>query len=202
MTHRTERRTGRNAVITVKEAAFAAGVSVKAVNQAIDREQIQTRPLRRATDGARRGIGPGEAVFLTVSQVLAPEVRRKVYRSFRGRDLPELPRRLDMGGVVLELEGVIQSVEERLSLLSSMRERVEVDPEIRGGEPVFRGTRIPIHGIARKRALGSTNEELLEDYPKLTEDDLELATGYAELYPRRGRPRTEGTRRSRNTGAA
>lgn len=189
-------------MITVKEAAFAAGVSVKAVNQAIDREHIQTRPLRRAADAARRGIGPSEAVYLTVSQVLAPEVRRKVYRSFRGKELPELPRRLDLGGVVLELEGVIQNVEERLSLLSSIQERVEVDPEIRGGEPVFRGTRIPIHAIARKQALGSTKEELLEDYPKLTEDDLELAKRYAELYPRRGRPRAERARSSRKTGAA
>jgi uncharacterized protein (DUF433 family) len=189
-------------VITVKEAAFAEGVSVKAVNQAIDREHIQTLPLRRATDAARRGVGPGEAVYLTVSQLLAPEVRRKVYLSFRGRDLPELPRRLDVGGVVLELEGVIQKVEARLSLLSSMQERVEVDPEIRGREPVFRGTRIPIHAIARKQALGSTREELLEDYPKLTGDDLELAARYAELYPRRGRPRTEGKRGRRKTGAA
>lgn len=201
MASKTERRIGRNTVITVKEAAYAAGVSVKAVNQAIDREHIQTRPLRRASDAAGRGIGPGEAVYLTVSQVLAPELRRKVYRSFRGRELPELPRRLDMGGVVLELDGVIRNVEERLNLLFSMQERVEVDPEIRGGQPVFRGTRIPIHGIARKLALGSTTEELLEDYPKLTEDDLELATSYAELYPRRGRPRTEEMRRGRKSEA-
>lgn len=202
MTRRTEHRTRRNAAITVREAAFAAGVSVEVVNRAIDREHIQTLPLRRATDATRRGIGPGEAVYLTVSQVLAPEVRREVYRSFRGKELAELPRRLDMGGVVLELEGVIRSVEERLSLLSSMQERVEVDPEVRGGEPVFRGTRIPIHGIARKQALGSAKEELLEDYPKLTEDDLELAARYAELYPRRGRPRVERARSRRKTGSA
>jgi uncharacterized protein (DUF433 family) len=202
MERRAKRRTGHNAVITVKEAAFAAGVSVKAVNQAIDREHIQTRPLGRAADAPRRGIGPGEAVYLTVSQLLAPEVRRRVYPSFRGRDFPELPRRLDMGGVVLELERAIQNVEERLRLLSAMQERVEVDPEIRGGEPVFRGTRIPIHAIARKQELGSTKEELLEDYPGLTQDDLELAKRYSELYPRRGRPRTVGTRSRRKTGEA
>ena len=202
MAPKTERRMGRITVITVKEAAFAAGVSVKAVNQAIDREHIQTRPLRRATDSARRGVGPSEAVYLTVSQILAPEVRRKLYRSLRGKALAEIPRRLDMGGVVVELDGVIQNVEERLSLLSSIQERVEVDPEIRGGEPVFRGTRIPIYAIARKQVLGSSREELLEDYPKLTEDDLELATRYAELYPRRGRPRTERARSGPETGAA
>ncbi len=197
---KSERRSYHYDVITVKEAAFAAGVSVKAVNQAIDREHIQTRPLRRGTDAARRGIAPSEAVYLTISQVLAPEVRRKVYRAFRGKALLELPRRLDMGAVVLDLEGAIENVEERLGLLASMKERVEVDPEVRGGEPIFRGTRIPIHTIAQKRAMGSTNQELLEDYPKLAEEDLELATRYAELYPRRGRPRSRES--GRGTGAA
>lgn len=191
MLRKVERRTAPSAVISVKEAAFAAGVSVKAVNQAIDRKHIRTRSLRRKGDTARRGVGRGEAVYLTVSQVLAPEVRRKVYRSFRGKDLAEIPRRLEMYGVVLEIGRAIQDVEDRLSLLASMHERVEIDPEVRSGEPVFVGTRIPVHAIAQKLELGSLREELLEDYPKLTESDLELAMRYAEIYPRRGRPRRD-----------
>lgn len=189
MPHKTEHRPEARVVITLREAAFAAGVSVKAVNQAIDRDEIRTRPLRRRDGTARRGVGPGEAVYLTMSQVLAPEVRRKVYRSFRGKSLAELPRRLEINGVVLEIDRVIKDVEERLCLLSFVHERVQSDPEIRGGEPVFAGTRIPVYMIATKLALGSPREELLEDHPKLTQDDLDLATRYADLYPRRGRPR-------------
>jgi uncharacterized protein (DUF433 family) len=195
-----ERRVDQEMLITVKEAAFAAGVSVKSVNQAIDRKHIRTRALRRATDRAKRGVGAGEAVYLTVSHVLAPEVRPQLYRSLRGKRISEVPRMLEMGGVVLDLARTIRDLEDRLDLLAKLRERVEIDPGVRGGEPVFRGTRIPIYAIARKMALGSTTGELLEDYPKLREQDLELARRYSKLYPRRGRPRGEWSRNAIRQG--
>jgi uncharacterized protein (DUF433 family) len=180
--------------VTVNEAAFAAGVSVKTVNQAIDRKHIRTRELRRATDRASRGIGASDIVYLAVSHVLAPEVRVKLHRSFRGRSLAELPRQFQTGVVVLDLENAIREVEARLELLAKIDERIATAAEVRGGEPVFRGTRIPVFTIARKVELGSTAEELEEDYPHLQPGDLDLAVQYAKLYPRRGRPRAEWTR--------
>jgi uncharacterized protein (DUF433 family) len=78
--------------------------------------------------------------------------------------------------------------------------RVEIDPDVRGGEPVFCGTRIPVYTIARKMELGSKKDELLEDYPKLREQDLELARRYSKLYPRRGRPRGEWSRKAIRQG--
>ncbi|HZG44477.1 MAG TPA: DUF433 domain-containing protein, partial [Longimicrobium sp.] len=187
-----ERRTEKT--VTVNEAAFAAGVSVKAVNQAIDRKHIRTRELRRATDRAHRGIGATDVVYLAVSHVLAPEVRVELHRSFRGRSLSELPRQFQTGAVVLDLENAIREVEARLELLGRIDERIEADPGVRGGEPVFRGTRTPVFAIARKVELGSTAQELEEDHPHLRPGDLELATQYARLYPRRGRPRAEWAR--------
>lgn len=56
---------------------------------------------------------------------------------------------------------------------------------------MFKGTRTPVYMIARKLELGSTRDELLEDYPQLEEGDVELPPRYAELYPRQGRPRTD-----------
>jgi uncharacterized protein (DUF433 family) len=187
-----ERRTEKT--VSVNEAAFAAGVSVKAVNQAIDRKHIRTRELRRATDRARRGIGATDVVYLAVSHVLAPEVRAKLHRSFRGRSLSELPRQFQTGAVVLDLENAIREVEARLELLAKIEERVEADADVRGGEPVFAGTRTPVFAIARKVELGSTAQELEEDYPQLQPGDVELAAQYAKLYPRRGRPRAEWAR--------
>ena len=202
MSRATNRRSGTAPTITVNEAAFAAGVSVKAVNQAIDRKHIQTRALRRATDRAKRGIGASDAVYLRVRQVLAPELWPGLYRSFRGKPVAELPRRLEVGTVVIDLERVIEEVAGRLRVLERIAERLEVDPEIRGGEPVFRGTRTPVYAIARKMELGSPAEELREDYPQLREGDFELASQYAKLYPRRGRPRAERTGASKGKGAS
>jgi uncharacterized protein (DUF433 family) len=200
MSMTTERRSGA-ATITVNEAAFVAGVSVKVVNQAIDRKQIQALYFRRATDRTARGVGVSDAVFLRVRRVLAPDLWAKLYRSFKGKAIGELPRRYEVGMVMIDFGRAIEEVSGRLRLLERIADRVEVDAEVRGGEPVFRGTRTPVYTIARKLELGSATEELREDYPQLRPEDLELARQYAKLYPRRGRPRTEGTRRAGEKGA-
>jgi uncharacterized protein (DUF433 family) len=56
-----------------------------------------------------------------------------------------------------------------------MDERIEINSRVRGGEPVFRGTRIPVSTIVRKLERGASRSELLEDYPKLSHADLDLA---------------------------
>lgn len=186
-----DRGGGGEMVVTVNEAAYVAGVSAKVVNQAIDREHIRARELRDRR-GAR-GVSASDMLFLCVHQVLAPELRRKLYQALQGKNLGDVPRRIEMNRVVLDLEQPIREVGERLQLLRRIRERVETDPEVRGGEPVFRGTRTPVYAIARKIELGSSRDELREDYPHLEEDDFDLAVRYAELHPRRGRPRSDWT---------
>jgi uncharacterized protein (DUF433 family) len=66
---------------------------------------------------------------------------------------------------------------------------VTKDKATLGGEPVFRGTRIPVYGIAAMLDAGATAEELLSGYPKLTERLLDLARIWATAHPRRGRPK-------------
>jgi uncharacterized protein (DUF433 family) len=201
MSNAAEHRARNSRVITVNEAAYAAGVSLKTVNQAIDREHVQARDLKRPTDRSRRGIDVTDAVYLSVRSVLAPAVRAKLYRFLHGKPLSELPLQFEAERVVLNLEPAIREVRERLELLDRIAARVEVDPEVRGGEPVFRGTRTPVYAIARKLVLGSTQEELYEDYPRLEQGDPELAAGYARLYPPRGRPRSEQARPTKQRGA-
>lgn len=192
-----ERREAEGSVLTVNEAAFAAGVSVKRANQAIDREKIRTRALPRKADRAKRGVGVPEVLYLLVSPVLAPDIRPELYRCVRGKSLPELPRQFEAGSVRVDLSSAIEEVKAKLKQLAEINARVETHAEVRGGEPVFKGTRTPVYMIARKLDLGSTRKELLEDYPQLEQGDLEVATRYAELYPRQGRPRSEWASRLR-----
>ena len=56
-----------------------------------------------------------------------------------------------------------------------MRQIVTRDPEIMGGTPVFKGTRIPVDLVADMLAQGATAAEILEGYPTLSEDMLSLA---------------------------
>ena len=71
------------------------------------------------------------------------------------------------------------------------RQLVVSDPEIMGGDPVFRGTRVPVHMIADVLALGEPEEVMLESYPSITLEMLRLAPVYASAYPLKGRPRKQ-----------
>jgi len=63
------------------------------------------------------------------------------------------------------------------------------DPAIVGGEPVFRGTRIPVHLLASLLQEGATDEQIKESHPCLTGQMIRLAALYAAAYPSRRRPR-------------
>jgi uncharacterized protein (DUF433 family) len=54
-------------------------------------------------------------------------------------------------------------------------ERIEVNPEIMGGKPVIRGTRIPVELILRKLSAGMSAEGILADHPRLAFDDIRAA---------------------------
>ena len=53
-----------------------------------------------------------------------------------------------------------------------LHQRIEVNPEIMGGKPVIRGTRIPVELILRKLAAGMSAEAILADHPRLAPDDI------------------------------
>ena len=63
-------------------------------------------------------------------------------------------------------------------------ERIVVDPKVMAGKPVIRGTRIPVDAIIRRIADGMTIEEILEEYPNLTREDVKAALEYAERIVR------------------
>ena len=62
------------------------------------------------------------------------------------------------------------------------------DPEVMHGTPVYRGTRIPIGLIANMVRQGAEIDEILQGYPALDREKVELAPLYVQTFPRRGRP--------------
>ena len=61
-------------------------------------------------------------------------------------------------------------------------DRIEINPDIMGGKPVIRGTRIPVELILRKLGAGMSVEAVLADHPRLTLDDLRAAQAFAADY--------------------
>jgi uncharacterized protein (DUF433 family) len=58
-------------------------------------------------------------------------------------------------------------------------QRVTVDPNVCGGKPCIRGTRIYIAIILDGLAEGLTPEQVIDHYPQLTIDDVRAALAYA-----------------------
>ena len=61
-------------------------------------------------------------------------------------------------------------------------ERIVVDPRIMTGKPTIKGTRITVELILRKLGAGMTCEEIIEDHPHLTPEDLRAAQAFAADY--------------------
>ena len=63
-------------------------------------------------------------------------------------------------------------------------QRISIDPAICGGKPCIRGHRIWVSLIVDLLATGSTVDEILEQYPQLTVDDIRACLAYASEMTR------------------
>jgi len=73
-------------------------------------------------------------------------------------------------------------------LESETRERIDVmdkiiikDPNIMGGEPVFRGTRVPFKILTDYLEGGDSLDDFLEQYPSVTRQDAIAAIEEARI---------------------
>lgn len=71
--------------------------------------------------------------------------------------------------------------------LSSMKyqDYITIDPNKRGGKPCVRGLRITVYEVLEYLASDMTEEEILEDFPDLTHDDLKACIAFAADRERR-----------------
>ena len=63
-------------------------------------------------------------------------------------------------------------------------QRITINPDVCHGKPCIRGTRIMVSVILDNLAEGMTAEEIVEEYPPLTIDDVRAAISYAAALTR------------------
>ena len=56
---------------------------------------------------------------------------------------------------------------------------ITIEPGKRGGKPCIRGMRITVYDVLDYLASGMTIEEILDDFPYLTEEDILACLAYA-----------------------
>ena len=189
-----------NERFSTKEAAVLAGLSEKAIRHEMARGIARPESVR-VGKAARRAMDARDIFYLSLVAALPvalkPSDRRDLYvlirrrLAKRGRWETKL-RRLRLRGVVeveIDPRPVRRDVDRRVGVFVRGRRRVASDPNVVGGEPVFAGTRIPVRHVGLLAKKKTALEEILEDYPALSGEDIEFARFFVELRPDPGRPR-------------
>jgi uncharacterized protein (DUF433 family) len=60
-----------------------------------------------------------------------------------------------------------------------MNNRISINPDICNGRPVISGTRIPVQTVLEFLGAGDSIEDVLEEYPSLTKEDIYACIQYA-----------------------
>jgi uncharacterized protein (DUF433 family) len=86
---------------------------------------------------------------------------------------------------------------ERYTVFMDYASHIVRNPAIGGGEPVIRGTRVPLRTVLASLAEGATAGEIIADFPTLSVDDVSAVIAFAaasavEDLPSRGVPSLQG----------
>lgn len=66
-----------------------------------------------------------------------------------------------------------------MSKPADFRNIITIEPGKRGGKPCIRGMRITVYDILNWLASGMTAQEITEDFPDLTQEDIAAALHFA-----------------------
>jgi uncharacterized protein (DUF433 family) len=70
-------------------------------------------------------------------------------------------------------------------MVMNYQEIITIEPGKRGGRPCVRNMRIAVADVLGWLAAGMSHQEILSDYPELTEEDVRACLAYAADRERR-----------------
>ena len=189
-------------LFSVNEAAAIAEVSPDLVRTALEKKAVTPSHRQKVGKAVRHQFSAGDVLFVkllvefpfplsqkdkqSLAQILAQGNKKSAQWSQEGNDLVYRSGEMQMS---IECKSLRQTVAKNLAAYRWGRRRVVSSPNVLGGEPVFRGTRIPLQHVAslfRKRVPES---EIAEDFPALNPRDLAYARLVARVGDRPGRPK-------------
>ncbi|MCW7541850.1 DUF433 domain-containing protein [Aquabacterium sp. A7-Y] len=205
--------TAHPAFVTSAEAAFIAGVTDREVNRVID-EHIVPAPLLERNNG-RRVARLGAALisfYFETEPLFTAQLRRQTLAVVTARvraserwsqALPLNEDAFDEGArkrlltvqpdetpyLLVDLSPFVLGATARAREVDQALEHVNVDPETMSGAPVFKGTRLEIETVLASLDSGVELARLQKSYSFLTPELVNAARVYAQVRPRRGRPR-------------
>jgi uncharacterized protein (DUF433 family) len=176
---------------TPAEASAIVKLPLKVVHKVIDGRLIRPHRTRHGRQ-IQRLLSAEQLVYLRLEaegvRLLPMASRREVARAVESAPEADVVAVSAGSALVIQVKNARRDVERELKRLRKVEQMVVSDSEIMGGTPIFRGTRIPVDLVATMSAQGASVEEILEGYPALNREQVELAPLYVAAFPRRGRP--------------
>ncbi len=148
-----------------------------------------------------RVIGWSDLLYLFVVRALrvdlTPKARAEFYEAL-SRAQPDCADEVRFGRFHVAVADLVDELKQRTTELDELRGKVEFADN---GNAVLASRGVEVHRIAALLNGGLSVNAVLEEYPFLSEDAVEVARTYAQTWPRPGRPypRTTSNRAMRDT---
>jgi uncharacterized protein (DUF433 family) len=189
-------------LLTRNEIAELSGVSVNAVNKAIEQRVAKARRRR-----GRTLLAADEAAALALLSELPVSLSIKRKRDVRNWIVKRNPAEaeefeLSRALRIAMTENAADVAKRAFDYVRLRDKYVEVDPGKMGGTPVIRGTRVPVRTLALLVEGEESHKALKEDYPHIPDEAYDVAVLWAQGNPQRGRPSRRARARSAGRAAA
>lgn len=171
---------------TPTEAAALSEIAVKSVHNAIDKRIIAAHFGR-----AGRELTVDDLLRLKlwygVGSILSAERRKHLFDTIDQNPDADTVRADDY--LIVDVARAREQLAARAEALREAEQKIEAVKGAVGGEPVFKGTRVPVRMIAAMKQQGASTAEIVEGYPSITTRMVELAEIWTAAHPARGRPK-------------
>jgi len=189
-------------LFSVNEAAALAEVSPDILRTALEKKSVVPSYKLKAGKAVRHRFSARDVLLVKVlaefpfplskedkqslARILTRGNRKAAQWSKEGADLVYRSGEMQL---LVACKSFRQTVARNLAAFRWGRRRVVSTPKVQGGEPVFRGTRIPLQHVASLFQKGIPDEEIMEDFPGLDARDLAYARLFSRFGEKPGRPR-------------
>lgn len=184
--------------LTVNEAAHLAGVSVRKVEKSCEEGIVHKKKYTGYLVKREVFHVPAETVVYTAALKNCANIspnktfKKRLWRFLRtSRGLEGSFGVADLGeGLLINLDAIAgKEWSHARSYLAAKNKYLTSDPEILGGEPIIKGTRITCRSVKGRVDAGDLLDDLVEDYDgEISKEVFEVALTYANSHPVRGRP--------------
>ena len=181
-----------DAPLSVREVAVLSGTTMTAVNNCVDRVFISYAVGRRPRV---RDLDRHAVYFMALKAHLdraglSPRVFRELFEAISDtpdeRLTSEEIRLSDL--LLVDARPIADLVVTTRRYLADRERFIVSDPQIKGGIPVIRGSRLDVYSVQQRMAAGETAESLAREYDGVPAEAFTAAALYARTHPRRGRP--------------